>query len=63
MKNLPERMHPGIGAAAAVNAHRAAEDPLQPPFDDILHRAAVGLALPTAEAPAVVGADAFPALE
>jgi hypothetical protein len=63
MEHLTVCVHTGIGASAAVNSHVAFKDRLQVTLNHVLHGTAVWLALPTAVMPAVVGANALPALE
>src|SRR6202022_1930537 len=59
MRDLRQRMHPGVGAARAVNANLLAADRLDRIFDRALHRGAIVLDLPTAERRAVIFDDEF----
>ena len=59
MRDLSQRMHPGIGAAGAVHAHPLAADRLDRVFQRALHRRAIVLQLPAAERRAVIFDDEF----
>jgi hypothetical protein len=61
MKHLPQRMHSGIGASAATDAHRPAKNLGQPALNHILHGIVARLALPAGKPGAVVGTDTPPA--
>src|SRR6516162_10722094 len=54
MRDLPKRMHAGIGAAGAMNANLFATDRLDRVFQCALHRRTVFLNLPAAERGAVI---------
>src|SRR5437899_1476353 len=54
VRNLTQRMHPGIGAARALHAHLLATECLDRGHQRALHRGAVVLDLPADEWPAVV---------
>ena len=56
MGDLPERVHPGVRPSRAVDDRAAGNvESGEGRFQEILHRPAAGLTLPTAERPAVVG--------
>ena len=55
--DLPERVHPGVGAARADDPHGLVGDPGERPLDRRLDGLAVRLALPPAERPPVVFDD------
>ncbi len=57
MRDLPERMHAGIGAAGAVHANLLAADRLDRGLQRALHRGAVVLDLPARERRAVIFDD------
>src|SRR5258708_3135487 len=59
MRDLPQRMHAGVGASRAVDANLLAADRLDPGFQRALHRSAVVLDLPAAERAAVILDDEF----
>jgi len=63
MKHLPKRVHTGVGATAPVDPHLPVEQRPQMPFNQILHRTTVRLALPAAEVAPIVSAKAPPSLE
>src|SRR6185312_14936136 len=54
MRDLRERVHPGIGATGAVHNHALAAEFCDRVFERGLHRYPCGLALPADEAGAVV---------
>src|SRR3974390_790981 len=54
MRDLPERMHAGVGAASAMNANLFAADRLDRVFQRALHRRTVFLNLPAAERGAII---------
>ena len=54
MRDLPQRMHAGVGAAGAMNPHRLAADRLDRVFQRALHRRTIVLQLPAAERRAVI---------
>src|ERR1700704_738419 len=54
MRDLPQRVHAGVGAAGAVNANVLAADRLDRGFQRALHRGAIILDLPAAERRAVI---------
>ena len=60
MKALAVGMHAGISAPAAMDLHFGGKDGGERRFEVILHGCAIGLALPTAEVGAVIGANTFP---
>lgn len=53
-------MHAGIGASAAMGFNVGGEDLREYRFEVVLHRVAMGLALPPLKVRAVVGAYTFP---
>src|ERR1700676_5225433 len=59
MRDLPQRMHAGVGAARAVNANLLAADRLDRGFQRALHRGAIVLDLPAAERRTVIFDDEF----
>ncbi len=59
MRDLPQRMHTGIGAAGAVNADMLAADRLDRLFKGALDRGAVFLNLPATERTAVIFDEQF----
>src|ERR1700674_4889014 len=59
MRDLPQRMHAGIGTARAMNANLLAADRLDRRLQRALHRGAVVLNLPAAERRAVIFDDEF----
>src|SRR5579871_6430491 len=61
MENLPRSMNPGVGAAAPVDTNGQTQDLGNPRLQDVLNGGATGLALPTREVTAIVGANALPA--
>ena len=54
MRDLPQRMHAGVGAARAMDANLLAADRLDRGFQRALHRGAIVLDLPAAERRAVI---------
>ena len=54
MRDLPERMHAGIGAARALDRHALAGQLLDRDFDLALHGHGVGLELPAGKRRAVI---------
>ena len=54
MRDLRQRMHPGIGASGAEYGRPVAGKPLKGGLERLLHREAVGLALPANEARPVI---------
>src|SRR5258706_7026289 len=54
LRDVPERVHAGVGAAGAVNANRLAADRLDRGLQRALHRGTVVLDLPAAERRAVI---------
>src|SRR5450631_1280874 len=54
MRDLPERMHAGVGAAGAIDANLLAADRLARILQRALHRSAIVLDLPAAVRPAVI---------
>src|ERR1700716_2183442 len=54
MRDLRQRMHPGIGTPRAMDANRLAADRLDRGFQRALHRGAIVLQLPAAERTAVI---------
>src|ERR1700722_11258248 len=54
MRDLPQRMHAGVGAARAMNPNRLAADRPDRGLQRALHRRAVVLKLPAAERRAVI---------
>src|SRR3984957_5969860 len=54
MRDLPERMHAGVGAARAIDANLFAADRLDRAFQRALHRRAIVLQLPAAERRTVI---------
>src|ERR1700694_4014188 len=59
MRDLPERMHTGVGAARAVNTNMLAADRLDRIFQRALHGSAIVLDLPAAVRRAVIFDDDF----
>src|SRR4051812_39680351 len=59
MRDLPERMNPGVGAAGAVHPYGLAADRLDCILKRALHRGPVVLQLPAAEWRAVIFDDEF----
>src|ERR1700687_1260161 len=59
MRDLPQRVHAGVGAARAVNANLLAADRLDRGFQRALHRGAIVLDLPAAERCTVIFDDEF----
>src|SRR4030081_1622992 len=54
MRDLRQRMHPGIGTPRAMDANRLAADRPDGIFQRALHRGAIVLQLPAAERTAVI---------
>ena len=61
VKNLPARMHAGVGSSAAGNVDRPLKNLSEPLLDHRLHRHGVGLNLPARERRPIVGDGALPA--
>src|ERR1700694_6204994 len=59
MRDLPQRVHAGVGAARAVNANLLAADRLDRGSQRPLHRGAIVLDLPAAERRTVIFDDEF----
>ncbi len=59
MRDLPKRVHAGIGAAGAMNPDRLAADRLDRVLERPLHRSAIILQLPAAERRALIFDDEF----
>src|SRR5258705_12792535 len=54
MRDLPQRMHAGVGASRAVDTNLLAADRLDRGFQRALYRGAIVLDLPAAERPTVI---------
>ena len=57
VRHLPQRMHPGVGAARADDPYGLVGDPGERPLDSRLDGLAVRLTFPSAEPPSVVFDD------